>query len=391
MPIHNRIADFHDELTTWRRDIHAHPELRYEEHRTAELVANRLESWGVEVHRGIAETGVVGVLNGRGTSSRAIGLRADMDALPILEQTGLAYQSTVEGKMHACGHDGHTVMLLGAARYLAETRNFDGTVYFIFQPAEEGGAGAKMMIDEGLFDRFPCDTVWGMHNAPHLPAGTIATRPGPTLAAADKAFITIRGRGAHAARPHDGVDPIAVGLQLYQGLQLIVARNVDPLHSAVVSVCEFHAGTALNVIPETASLTISIRTFDAAVRKLVERRVRALCDGVAAAHGCTIELDYQEGYPALVNGEQETEFASKVAEEVVGAAAIDRNGSSSMGSEDFAFMLNERPGAFIWIGGGVEGKDFGLHHPSYDFNDEILPIGASYWARLVETSLPRKG
>jgi hippurate hydrolase len=391
VPIYNRIADFHEDLTDLRRDIHAHPELRYEEHRTAELVASRLEAWGIEVHRGIAKTGVVGVLRSHGASGRAIGLRADMDALPIAEQTGLSYQSTVAGKMHACGHDGHTAMLLGAARYLAETRNFDGTVHFIFQPAEEGGAGAKMMIEEGLFERFPCDTVWGMHNAPHLPAGTIATRPGPTLAAADKALITIRGRGAHAARPHDGIDPIAVAFQLYQGLQLIVARNVDPLHSAVVSVCEFHAGTASNVIPETASLSISIRTFDLKVRELVERRVRALCDGVAAAHGCTIELEYQDGYPALVNDERQAEFAATVAAAVIGSGAVERNGACSMGSEDFAFMLNERPGAFIWIGGGAEGKDFGLHHPSYDFNDDILPIGASYWARLVETRMPRNG
>jgi amidohydrolase len=390
MPIYNRIADFHGELTEWRQDIHAHPELRYEETRTADLVASKLESWGIEVHRGIAKTGVVGVLRGRNTSERAIGLRADMDALPIPEQTGLPYQSTVEGKMHACGHDGHTAMLLGAARYLAETRNFDGTVHFIFQPAEEGGAGAKMMIDEGLFERFPCDTVWGMHNAPHLPAGTITTRPGPSMAAANKVFITVRGHGAHAARPHDGIDPIAVGFQLYQGLQLIVARNVDPLRSAVVSVCEFHAGTASNVIPDTASLSISIRTFDPDVRKLVEQRVRALCDGVATAHACTIELNYEDGYPTLVNHEHEAEFAAMVAEEVVGNKAVNRNGNATMGSEDFAFMLEERPGAFIWLGGGAEGKDFGLHHPRYDFNDEILPIGASYWARLVESCLPRK-
>ncbi|WP_163266163.1 M20 aminoacylase family protein [Chelativorans alearense] len=390
MPIYNSIAEFHEDLTEWRRDIHAHPELRYEETRTAEQVSRRLEDWGIEVHRDIAKTGVVGVLRGRGTSELTIGLRADMDALPILEQTGLPYKSTAEGKMHACGHDGHTVMLLGAARYLAETRNFDGTVHFIFQPAEEGGAGAKMMIEEGLFERFPCDTVWGMHNAPHHPAGTITTRPGPSLAAANKAFITIRGRGAHAARPHDGVDPIAVGFQLYQGLQLIISRNVDPLQSAVVSVCEFNAGTALNVIADTASMSISIRTFDPDVGKLVEQRVRALCEGVAAAHGCTIELKYEEGYPTLINHERETELAAAVAEEVVGSAAVDRNGIAAMGSEDFAFMLQERPGAFIWIGQGTEGKDFGLHHPRYDFNDEILPVGASYWARLVETCLPRK-
>jgi amidohydrolase len=389
MPVYNRIAEFHEEMIDWRRDIHANPELCFEEVRTAAVVCSKLESWGIEVHSGIAKTGVVGVLHGQGSNTRTIGLRADMDALPLSEETQLPYKSTIPGKMHACGHDGHTAMLLGAAKYLAETRNFDGKVVFIFQPAEEGEGGARVMIEEGLFDRFPCDTVWAMHNDPRIPFGTLATRPGPFLAGGDRAYITIFGRGGHAARPHEGIDPIAVGFHLYQGLQLIVSRNVDPMLSAVVSMCEFHAGTASNVIADSARMSISIRTFDPALRKLVEQRVRALCDGIAQSHDCRIELNYVPGYPPLINHEEEAQFAADVANEVVGSAAVDRNGQAGMGSEDFAYMLQQRPGAFVRIGQGVPGKDFGLHHPQYDFNDDILPIGASFWARLVETSLQR--
>jgi hippurate hydrolase len=390
MPIQNRIADFRADMTAWRQDIHAHPEIKYEEHRTAAVVAEKLESWGIEVHCGIARTGVVGVLRGQGKGTGTIGIRADMDALPMQEEASPAYRSRNDNRMHACGHDGHTTMLLGAARYLAETRNFDGTVHFIFQPAEEGGAGARLMIEEGLFDRFPCDTVWGMHNAPHMPAGTLAVKAGPLLASADQAQLTVKGRGGHAARPHDTIDPIAVGVQLYQGLQTIVARNLDPIASAVVSVTQFHAGTANNVIPHTAVLNVSIRTFDEAVRDMIEGRVRALARGVGEMHGCTVEVDYRRGYPATINPPETIEIAARVAEEVVGRERVNLSPQPSMGSEDFSFMLQARPGAFLWIGQGAPGHDHGLHHPMYDFNDEVLPIGASFWARLVETQLPRR-
>ncbi|GHD44350.1 hippurate hydrolase [Thalassobaculum fulvum] len=389
MPVNNRIAEFHDDMTEWRRDFHAHPEIKFEEHRTAARVAEMLQSWGIEVHTGIAGTGVVGVLRGTGSSGRAIGLRADMDALPMDEEGNPPYRSQNPGRMHACGHDGHTTMLLGAARYLAETRNFDGTVNFIFQPAEEGGAGARIMIEEGLFDRFPCDTVWGIHNAPHMPAGTIGVRPGPLMAGADQAFLTVKGKGAHAARPHDGIDPIAVGVQLYQGIQTVVSRNVDPLKSAVVTVAQFHAGTANNVIPHTAELKLSIRTFDEDVRSLVEQRIRALCEGVGTAFGCEVEVEYRRGYSPVINPEETAGIVGDVAEQVVGAEKVERDTTPIMASEDFAFMLAERPGAFLWLGGGAPGKDYGLHHPMYDFNDEVLPVGASFWAKLVETQMPR--
>ena len=389
MPIHNRIAEFHEDLTATRRDIHAHPELGFEEHRTSALVAEQLESWGIEVHRGLAGTGLVGVLRGRGDGGRTIGIRADMDALPMQETASPPHKSTVDGKMHACGHDGHTTMLLGAARYLAETRNFDGTVNFIFQPAEEGGGGARVMVEEGLFERFPCDTVWGMHNAPQLPAGTLAARAGPMLAAVDVAVVEIEGRGAHAAMPHQGVDPIAIAVQLYSAMQTIVSRNVDPIKSAVVSVTMLHAGTARNVIPQTAELSASVRTFDPAVRELVERRMRELCAGLAAAHGARIDLDYQRGYPPTVNHEAETRIAADLAREVAGEGMTREDIPPVMGSEDFSYMLEARPGCFLWIGGGKTGSDPGLHHPEYDFNDDILTLGASYWARLVETRLAR--
>jgi hippurate hydrolase len=390
MPIHNRIAEFRADMAAWRQDIHAHPEIRYEEHRTAAKVAELLASWGIEVHTGIAKTGLVGVLRGNGKGTGSIGIRADMDALPMAEEGNPAYKSTNAHAMHACGHDGHTTMLLGAARYLAETRNFDGTVHFIFQPAEEGGAGARLMVEEGLFERFPCDTVWGMHNAPHMPAGTIAVKAGPLLASADTAFMTVKGRGGHAARPHDTIDPVAVGVQLYNGLQTIVARNMDPGKSAVVSVTNFHAGSATNVIPASAKLAASIRTFDPEVREMIEGRVRQLCKGVAEMHGCEVELDYKHGYPATINPEHTIPIAAQVATEVVGADRVNLNPPSSMGSEDFSFMLQARPGAFLWIGQGAPGHDHGLHHPMYDFNDEVLDIGASFWARLVETQLPRR-
>ena len=390
MPVNNRIAAFHDEMTEWRRDLHAHPEIGFEEQRTSEVVAEKLASWGIEVHRGIAETGVVGVLRGNGSGTATIGLRADMDALPMQEEGDVPYRSTIANRMHGCGHDGHTTMLLGAAKYLAETRNFDGTVHFIFQPAEEGRGGAKRMVEEGLFERFPCDTVWGIHNAPHMPLGTMAFRGGPVLASADRATLTIHGKGAHAARPHDGVDPIAVGVQLYQGIQTIVSRNVDPLKPLVMSVTQFHAGTANNVIAATAQLIISIRTFDAEVQDFVEQRLKELCDGVGRMHGASVDLDYFRGVPPTVNAEEESAFGAEVAEALVGPDKVDREPAQGMGSEDFSIMLGKRPGAFVWLGGGAPGKDYGLHHPKYDFNDAALPIGASFWASLVERRLPRR-
>ncbi|EDP65774.1 putative hydrolase [alpha proteobacterium BAL199] len=389
MPIHNRIADFHDEMTEWRRDIHAHPEIGFEEQRTSAIVAEKLESWGIEVHRGIAETGVIGVLRGNGSGTGTIGIRADMDALPMQEEGEVPYRSQIDNRMHGCGHDGHTTMLLGAARYLAETRNFDGTVHFIFQPAEEGRGGARKMVSEGLFDRFPCDTVWAIHNAPHLPLGTMAFRAGASLASADRATLRVRGKGSHAARPHDSVDPIAVGVQLYQGVQTIVSRNVDPLKPLVMSITQFHAGTANNVIAATAELIISIRAYDADVQDLVEKRLGELCDGVGRMYGATVELEYLRGVAATISGEAESAFAADVAENLIGADKVTRNGERGMGSEDFSMMLAERPGAFLWLGGGEPGKDYGLHHPKYDFNDAALPIGASFWASLVEARLPR--
>ncbi len=391
MTVYQRIADFHEDMTSWRQEIHQFPETSFEEEKTAAFIAAKLASWGIEVHTGLAKTGVVGILHGRGNGSRSIGLRADIDALPIEELNDLPYRSKVAGKMHACGHDGHTTMLLGAARYLAETRNFDGVVTFIFQPAEEGGGGAKVMMDEGLFERFPCDSVWGMHNDPRLPAGKIATREGAMLASADLATMIIRGKGSHAARPHEGIDPIAVGFHLYQGLQLIVSRNAHPMAPAVVSVCEFHAGNAINVIADTARMTATIRTFDPAVRAMIEARVKSLCKGIAESHDCVIDLTYDKGYPALINHKAETQFAAGVAEELCGVEGVERDGEASMGSEDFAYMLQAKPGSFVRIGQAVSDNDYGLHHPRYNFNDAILPLGASYWVRLAERALPLEG
>ena len=391
MPIHNRIAEYHDDLTATRRDIHANPELGFKEHRTSALVAEQLESWGIEVHRGLAGTGVVGVLRGRGSGTRAIGIRADMDALPMQEEGDVPHRSTVDGRMHACGHDGHTTILLGAARYLAETRNFDGTVNFIFQPAEEGGGGGKVMVEDGLFEKFPCETVWGLHNTPDLPAGTIAAAPGPIMAAADGCKITVRARGSHAAMPHYSIDPIAIAVQLYTAMQTIVSRNVDPLKSAVVSVTTFHAGSAHNVIPETAELSASIRTFDPEVRELIRKRISELCAGMEAMHGASIQAEYTYGYPPTVNHETQTRVALDIAREVAGEAMTRDDIPPVMGSEDFSYMLEARPGAFLWLGSGKTDSDPGLHHPLYDFNDEVLTLGASYWARLVESAMPRAG
>ena len=385
MPIVNRVADMHPEITAWRRDLHAHPELLYEVHRTAASVAEKLKHFGCdEVVTGIGRTGVVGVIRGRKAGERVVGLRADMDALPIEEATELPYKSTVPGKMHACGHDGHTAMLLGAAKYLAETRNFAGTAVVIFQPAEEGGAGAHAMIKDGLLDRFGIQQVFGMHNGPGLPVGQFAIRPGPLMASTDTIVIDLEGKGAHAGWPHRGVDTILVGAQIVNQLQTIVARNVDPLEAAVISICVFRAGETENVIPQHAQLRGTVRTLKSEVRTLVEDRVRAVVEGTARLYGAKANLTYTTGYPVLVNEERQTAFAAEIAAEIAGRDKVHLDAPPIMGAEDFAYMLQERPGAFIWIGNG---NSAGLHHPAYDFNDEAIPVGTSYWVRLAETAL----
>jgi hippurate hydrolase len=387
MPIVNRIADLHSDITAWRRDIHAHPELLYDVHRTAATVADKLKGFGCdEVVSGIGRTGVVGVIRGgkAGAGGRVIALRADMDALPIEEANDVPYKSTVPGKMHACGHDGHTAMLLGAARYLAETRNFAGTAVVIFQPAEEGGAGGKAMVQDGLMDRFRIEEVYGMHNYPGLPVGQFALRPGPLMAAADRLTIEIEGRGGHAARPHFSIDTVLVGAQIINQIQSIVARNVDPLHAAVISICMFQAGTTDNVIPQTALLRGTARSLSPQVRDLLEKRLHEVVEGTARLYGASAKLTYKRDYPVTRNHEREAAFAAQVAAEVVGRERVDDQVAPVMGAEDFSFMLEARPGAFIFVGNG---DSAGLHHPSYDFNDEVIPIGTSYWVRLVETAL----
>jgi amidohydrolase len=385
MPIVNRVADLHNEIKEWRRDFHAHPELRYDVHRTAGSVAEKLKSFGCdEVVPGIGRTGVVGVIRGRKSGSKVIGLRADMDALPLEEETGLPYKSTVPGKMHACGHDGHTAMLLGAAKYLAETRNFAGTAVVIFQPAEEGGAGALAMVKDGLISRFGIQEVYGMHNYPGLPIGQFAIRPGPMMAAADHLQIEIEGKGGHAARPHLSIDTILVGAQMINQLQSIVARNVDPLEAAVVSVCMFQAGHTDNVIPQHAVLRGTARSLTPEVRELLHKRIGEVVEGTARLYGATAKVTYTNGYPVVVNHERQTAFAADVAREIAGRDKVDIDVPPVMGAEDFAFMVAERPGAFIFVGNG---DSAGLHHPAYDFNDETIPVGTSYWVRLAETAL----
>ena len=385
MPIVNRVADLHNEIKDWRRDFHIHPELRFDVHRTAGSVADKLKSFGCdEVVSGIGRTGVVGVIRGRKAGSKVVGMRADMDALPLEEETGLPYKSTVPGKMHACGHDGHMAMLLGAAKYLAETRNFAGTAVVIFQPAEEGGAGALAMIKDGLISRFGIQEVYGMHNFPGLPVGQFAIRPGPIMAAADHLQIDIDGKGGHAARPHLSIDTILVGAQMINALQSIVARNVDPLDAAVVSVCMFQAGHTDNVIPQHAHLRGTARSFTPQVRELLHKRIGELVEGTARMYGASARVTYTSGYPVVVNHERQTAFAADVAGEISGKDKVDINVPPVMGAEDFSFMLQERPGAFIFIGNG---DSAGLHHPAYDFNDEVIPIGTSYWVRLAESAL----
>ena len=386
MPIVNRVADLQNEIAEWRHDLHAHPELLYDVHRTAASVAEKLKAFGCdEVVPGLGRTGVVGVIKGRkGKSDKVIGMRADMDALPIEEATGLPYTSTVPGKMHACGHDGHTAMLLGAARYLAETRNFAGTAVVIFQPAEEGGAGGKAMVDDGMMERFGIGEVYGMHNFPGMPVGQFSIRPGPIMAAADYISIEIEGKGAHAARPHFGIDSVLVGSQIINNLQSIVSRNVDPLESAVVSICVFHAGNADNVIPQTAKLSGTARSLTAKVQDLLEKRVVEIVKGTAELYGAKVNVKYRRGYPVLKNHPAQTDFAASVAGEIAGKDKVDTDMAPVMGAEDFSYMLNARPGAFIFVGNG---DSAGLHHPAYNFNDDAIPFGTSYWVKLVETSL----
>ena len=388
MPIVNRIADLLPEISAWRQDIHAHPELLFDVHRTAGVVADKLKSFGCDdVVTGIGRTGVVGVIRGiRGEGSRTIGLRADMDALPIEEATGLSYKSQTPGKMHACGHDGHTAMLLGAAKYLAETRNFDGTAVVIFQPAEEGGGGGKAMVDDGMMTRWGIQEVYGMHNMPGLPEGDFATTTGPMLASSDNVKIIVHGKGGHAgAGPHKSVDSVLIGSQIVNALQSIVARNVDPLKSAVISITQFHSGTAFNIIPETAELGGTVRTLDPDIRDLVERRITEVADSVARAYGGSAETIYSRMYPVTMNHAREAGIAANVARDIVGPDRVNEKFIPMMGAEDFSFMLEARPGAMILVGMG-DGNE--CHHPGYVFNDNILGHGASYWVRLIEKSMP---
>ena len=385
MPIVNRISDLHREITGWRHDIHAHPELQYDVHRTAALVAEKLKAFGCdEVVSGIGRTGVVGVIKGNKPGSKVVGMRADMDALPIEEETGVAYRSTVPGKMHACGHDGHTAMLLGAAKYLAETRNFAGTAVVVFQPAEEGGGGGLAMVKDGMMERFGIQEVYGMHNAPGLPIGQFGVRSGPMMASADFVHIDIEGKGGHAARPHMSVDTVLVGAQIINNIQSIVSRNVDPLESAVVSICMFHAGSTDNVIPQTAQLKGTARSLSPHVRDLLERRLGEIVEGTAKLYGASAKLTYTRNYPVLVNHEREAGVAADVASEIVGGNRVDADYPPMMGAEDFSYMLEARPGAMIWVGNG---DSAGLHHPAYNFNDEVIPVGTSYWVRLVEKAM----
>ncbi|MEW6687498.1 MAG: M20 aminoacylase family protein [Pseudomonadota bacterium] len=377
------------EMTAWRRDIHAHPELGFEEQRTAEMVFARLQAFGLEAHKGIGKTGVVGVLR-CGSSKRTLGLRADMDALPIQEENSFSYKSRNNGRMHACGHDGHTTMLLGAAKYLAETKNFDGTVHFIFQPAEEGLGGAKTMVEEGLFKRFPCDAIFGMHNRPGMPLGRFAVRAGPMMAGGAFFDIDIEGRGAHGARPEAGIDPVLVAAHVTAALQSIVARNVRPVDTAVLSVTQIHGGNAYNVIPQGARLSGTVRAFSNDVMQLIGRNLARVAEGVAAGFGASAKTDFRVIFPPTINDAKEADYAAGVCADVVGADNVKRDPALIMASEDFAYMLNEVRGCYINIGNGDGEGACEVHNPSYDFNDKALPYGASFFARLVEKRLARK-
>jgi hippurate hydrolase len=391
MPIINRIAEFHDDMTAWRRDFHQHPELNFQEVRTSRIVAEKLREFGCdEVITGIATTGVVGVIKGRGEGG-AIGLRADMDALPIHEESGVPHASLTPGVMHACGHDGHTTMLLGAARYLAETRNFSGTAYMIFQPAEEMGGGGEVMVKEGLFERFPMDRVFGLHNWPGAPEGIFLWRVGPVMAAVADIRITVTGKGAHGAMPHQGNDPIVIAAQIVTALQSIVARNVEPVEGAVVTIGQIEGGLAFNVIPEVVNLRGTARWYLPEVGDILENKVRSLATGIAAAFGAEAEVQFDRMYPATINEETSTGLAAEAARAVAGDAKVELLPKPTMGGEDFSFMLNAKDGAYLMLGAGRTAQDPQVHHPRYDFNDNVLSLGASWWATLVERQLPRKG
>lgn len=385
MPVVNRIAEFAEDMKTWRRWMHQHPELQFECHETAAFVVERLREFGVdEIHEGIATSGVVAIIDGQGEGP-TIGLRADMDALPIMEATGAEYASLTDGKMHACGHDGHTTMLLGAARYLAETRRFKGRVALIFQPAEEGGGGGQVMVEEGVLDKFDVGEVYALHCRPGSPPGEFLTRPGPIMAAVDTVDINITGRGGHGAMPHLARDPVVAAVAMVQAIQTISSRNMLAQDELIISVTQIHTGTADNVIPETAYINATIRTFEKDVQALVQRRMAEIVDGTAAAYGVSAELDYVIGYPATVNDAEQVEAASQVAREVAGDANVHTDMLREMGAEDFSYMLEERPGAYLFLGQG-DGADW--HHPAFDFNDDVAPAGASFFARLVETAQP---
>ncbi|WP_340109053.1 M20 aminoacylase family protein [Pikeienuella sp. HZG-20] len=387
MPTINRFADLHDEITAWRRDLHTHPELGFDVQRTAGIVAEKLREFGCdEVVEGIGQTGVVGVIRGRGASGEVIGLRADMDALPMDETSGVPHASKTPGKMHACGHDGHTAMLLGAAKYLAETRNFNGAVALIFQPAEEGGGGGREMVADGVMDRFGISEVYGMHNMPGTPLGHFAIRPGPLLAAADLFEIDVVGKGGHAALPHLTVDTTLAAAEIVVALQSIVSRNLDPVETLVISVASFRTDSeTYNVIPDTVRLKGTVRTYKKEVQDMAEARMREVAESIARAFGATATLRYMRNYPATVNAEAQAKKAADVAARIVGEERVNRDTPPLMGAEDFSFMLNARPGAFIFIGNGDTAM---VHHPEYDFNDEAIPFGCSYWAKLVEELLP---
>jgi amidohydrolase len=392
-----RIRAYHAELRALRRDIHAHPELAFEESRTSSLVADKLEALGIEVHRGLAKTGLVAVIPGkRNASGRAVGLRADMDCLPIHERNAFAHKSQNAGRMHACGHDGHTTMLVGAARYLAETRNFDGTAYLIFQPAEEGGGGGEVMIREGLFERFPANEVYALHNWPGLAAGKMAVRAGAVMAATDEITITVRGRGGHGAMPHLSVDPVVTAAQIIMALQTIASRTVNPLDSVVVSICSMATSQlgVFNVIPDEVKLVGTVRSFQAATRELAERRLREIATKTAEALGASAEVSYVRGYPATVNSAREAQFAAQVGQRLFGKENVITEHEATMGGEDFSYMLQARPGAYVFLGqgGAASGSNEGclLHNPNYDFNDEVIPLGAGLLAALVEEALPLK-
>ncbi len=397
MKLIDPIIEFHQEIQAIRRDIHAHPELCFEEFRTAELVAKKLEAWGIPMIRGLAGTGVVGIIK-RGTSSRALGLRADMDALPMQEINHFAHTSKHAGKMHACGHDGHTAMLLGAAHYLSQANDFDGTVYLIFQPAEEGGGGARRMIEEGLFQQCPMDAVFGMHNWPGIAVGSFGVKTGGMMASSNEFNVTVRGKGAHAAQPQKGIDPVMIAVQIAQSWQTIVSRNVNPLEPAVLSLTQIHSGSATNVIPDDAKLIGTVRTFSTEVLDLIEARMEKIASSTAAAFDAEVDFKFKRNYPPLINHEKETQFAIQVMRDLVGSEQVNAQVEATMGAEDFAYMLQHKPGCYIFLGNGdgnhrSAGHGLGpcnLHNPSYDFNDDLLPIGASYWVRLVQSFLASK-